>query len=136
MVNIRVGSKYASEYYNRFFFPDVYKLKLMTFWIFLSTINFSHQYLPEAKAHSEPSQTSRMKIFHEKHFFQKFARKHLCRSLFLIKLQVSILQLHLTEGLQHMCFLMNFARYLRHHFTEHLQATASVLRKNILLVKW
>ena len=49
-------------------------------------------------------------------FFAKFTRKHLCWSLILIKLQVSILQLHWKKGLQHRCFLMNFARYLRHLF--------------------
>ena len=33
IVNVRLGSKYASEYYNNFF-PDVSKLKLMSFRIF------------------------------------------------------------------------------------------------------
>ena len=36
---------------------DVSKLKLMTFSIFFSTINFSYQYLPEAKVYLEPSRT-------------------------------------------------------------------------------
>ena len=49
-------------------------------------------------------------------FFAKFTRKHLCWSLILIKLQVSILQFHWKKGLQHRCFLVNFATYLRHLF--------------------
>ena len=50
------------------------------------------------------------------YFFAKFTRKHLCWSLILIKLQVSILQLHWNKGLQHRCFLMNFARNIQHPF--------------------
>ena len=50
------------------------------------------------------------------YFFAKFTRKHLCWSLILIKLQVSILQFHWNKELQHRCFLVNFARYLRHLF--------------------
>ena len=45
-------------------------------------------------------------------FFTKFIRKYLSRSLFLIKLQVIILQLHWQKGLGHWGFLMNFVRYL------------------------
>ena len=83
-----------------------------------STINFSYQYLLEAKAYLQPGRTFTMELFREKKiiFFAKFTRKHLCRSLFLIKLQFSILQLDWKKGLQHRCFLMNFARYLRHLF--------------------
>ena len=39
------------------FFPDVSKFQVNTFSIFFSTINFSYQYLPEAKAYLEPSRT-------------------------------------------------------------------------------
>ena len=99
LVNVRLGSKYASEYDNNFF-PDVSKLELMTFRIFL-TIHFSYQRLPEAKAYLEPSRTSAMELFREKKFFfEKISRKSLCGSLFLIKLQASILQLHLMKGHQ------------------------------------
>ena len=45
-----MGTKYAS-YYDENFFPDVFKLTLMTFKLFFSTINFSHQYLPETKSY-------------------------------------------------------------------------------------
>ena len=45
--------------------------------------------------------------------FAKFTRKHLCRILFLIKLQVSILQLYLKKRLRYRCFLMNFAIFYR-----------------------
>ena len=44
--------------------------------------------------------------------FSKFARKHLYRSLFWRKLQVSILRLYWKKRLRYGCFLMNFARYL------------------------
>ena len=33
-----------------------------------------------------------------------------------ITLQVSVLQFHWKKGLEHRCFLVNFARYLRHIF--------------------
>ena len=56
--------------------------------------------------------------------FAKFKRKHLSRSLFLIKLQVSILQLYWKRRLRHRCF-----------FWEQPQETAFALRKNILPVK-
>ena len=52
----------------------------------------------------------------KKLFFFKIQKKNTCAGVFLIKLQVSILQLDWKEGLQHRCFLMNFARYLRHLF--------------------
>ena len=54
---------------------------------FLSTINFSYQYLSEVKAYLEPSQTSAMELL--RHFFvfvfEKLTRKPLYRSPFLIK---------------------------------------------------
>ena len=53
IVNIWLGSKYTSEYYNNFF-PGVSKLKLMIFSVFFSTINFRYQYLSETKAYLEP----------------------------------------------------------------------------------
>ena len=53
-------------------------------------------------------------------FVAKYIRKHLCRSLFLIKLQVYILQLHWKKGLQDRCFLMNFARYLKRNTSRRL----------------
>ena len=62
-----MGSKYASQYYN-IFFRDVSKLKLITFSIFFSTINFSYQYLPEAKAFLEPSLTILSGAFSENNF--------------------------------------------------------------------
>ena len=58
--------------------------------IFFSTINFFYQYLPEAKGYLELSRASTMEFFREKNFFAKFTRKHLCRSLFLIKLQTGL----------------------------------------------
>ena len=68
-------------------FPGVSKIKLMTFSIFFSTINFPCQYLPEAKAYLEPSQTFYNAAFSRKIFFAKFTRKHLRWSLILIKLR-------------------------------------------------
>ena len=98
------------------FFPDVSKLKLITLW----TINFPYQYLGEAKAYLESNRDT----------------QYLCRSLFFIKLQISLSRnFTKVKEIQHVCFLMNFARYLRHFFTEYLQATAFVLRKNIVPIK-
>ena len=57
-----------------------------------------------------------MELYCEIIFFAKYTRKHLCWSLILIKLQVSIRQIHWKKVLQHGCFMMNFARYLRHTF--------------------
>ena len=72
-----------------------------------------------------------MEFFWEKKSFcKKLTRKHLCCSLFLIKLKVSILQLHWKKGLQHRCFQVNFARYLRHLFDK-----TSVLRKKYFINK-
>ena len=48
--------------------------------------------------------------------FAKFKAKHLRRSLFLIKLQVSMLQHCSKKRLRHKCFLMNSVRYLRRLF--------------------
>ena len=45
--------------------------------------------------------------------FAKFKGKHMCLSLFLIKLQVLCLQHFLKKGAWHMCFLVNFAKFLR-----------------------
>ena len=99
-----------------------FQIKVNDFFNFFSTISFSYQYLPEAKVYLEPSRkfyNGAWEILRNVFFFFFFAiftRKHLCWSLILIKLQVSILQLHWNKGLQHRRFLMNFARYLRHPF--------------------
>ena len=58
------------------FFPDVSKLKLMTFSNF-STINFSYQYLPEATAYLEPSRTFNNEDFLRNIFFCKIHKKTL-----------------------------------------------------------
>ena len=76
-------------------FPGVSKLKLMSFSIFFSTINFSCQYLPEAKGYLELSRTFYKGDFREIFFvFAKSTKTFLCWSLILIKLQISVLQLH------------------------------------------
>ena len=66
---------FASEYYNKFFFPDLSKLKLMYFSFFFLTINFSCQYLPEAKANLEPSRTFYKGVFSGNIFFCKIHNK-------------------------------------------------------------
>ena len=48
--------------------------------------------------------------------FSNFTRKHLRQNLFIIKLQVSILQLYWKKRLRCRCFLMNFARYITRLF--------------------
>ena len=57
-------SKYASEYYNKFF-AWRFQIKVDDFLNFFSTINFSYQYPPEAKAYLEPSRTSGMELFRD-----------------------------------------------------------------------
>ena len=89
------------------FLPGVFKLKLLTF------SNFFQQFF--SRRIQNPVKHSTMELF-KYFFFAKFTRKHLCWSLILIKLQVSILQFHLKKGLQHRCFLVHFARYLRDLF--------------------
>ena len=76
-----MGSKYASEYYN-IFFRDVSKLKLMTFSIFFSTINFSYQYLPEAKSFLEPTQTILSGALSENNFCKIHERTSVLESHF------------------------------------------------------
>ena len=73
MVNVRLGSKYVSEYDNMFS-PEVSKW-LNDFLNFFSTINFSYQHLPEAKAYFELSQTSALEPFRKKNFFWKIHMK-------------------------------------------------------------
>ena len=45
--------------------------------------------------------------------FAKLTEKRRCRTLFLMKLQISIVQPHWKKILQYRCFLMNFAWYLK-----------------------
>ena len=78
-----------NTYYNNFFFWR-FHFKVNDFLNVFSTINFSYQYLPEAKAYLEPSRTSTMEFFRDFFFFAKFKKQHLCRSLFLIKLQTGL----------------------------------------------
>ena len=59
-----------------------------------------------------------MELFRD--LFAKLIRKHLYRSPFLIKLQAYILQLHWKKILQHRCFVLNFARYLRQNSSRQL----------------
>ena len=46
----------------------------MTFWFFFSTINFSEQYLPEAKVYLEASRTYKIELL-RKMFFPNFHKK-------------------------------------------------------------
>ena len=69
-------SKYASEYYNKFF-SWRFQIKVDDFLNFFSTINFSYQYPPEAKAYLEPSGTSGMELFRDFFFVGKFTRNYL-----------------------------------------------------------
>ena len=61
------------------FLLDVSKLKSMTFRNFFSTVNFSYQYPPEAKAYLEPSRIPAIKLFRE---FFLFLRNSQEKSLF------------------------------------------------------
>ena len=85
--------------------------------IFLQRLTFSTNTCQKLRGIYNLVEHLQWSFFAKKNFFlQNSQEKHLCRSLFLIKLQVSILQLDWKKGLQHRCFLMNFARYLRHLF--------------------
>ena len=99
-----MGSKYASEYYSKFLFW-LFEIKVLNLF---SIIDFSYQYLPEAKAYLELSWTSTTELFRGKcFFFGKFTKKYLCQNFSLIKLQLSVLQLYWKKGLQHRWFLLN-----------------------------
>ena len=88
----------------------------MTFSIFFQRLTFPANTCQRLRCIQNPVEHSTMELYCEIFFFAKLIRKHLCWSLILIKLQVSILQLHWKKGLQHRCFQMNGARYLIHHF--------------------
>ena len=45
--------------------------------------------------------------------FVKFTGKHLCWSLLINKVHAEDLQVYLKRRLQHRCFLVNFAKFLR-----------------------
>ena len=62
-----------NTYYNNFFFWR-FHFKVNDFLNVFSTINFSYQYLPEAKAYLEPSRTSTMEFFRDFFFFCKIQK--------------------------------------------------------------
>ena len=66
---------------------DVSKLKLMTFSIFFSTINFSYQYLPEAKVYLEPSRT----------FYSEALLRNICLFLCKIHKKTPVLESHFNK---------------------------------------
>ena len=69
--------------------------------------------------------------------FTKFAGKHLCRSLFLIKLQAfrAFSCNFIKKRLQQKCFLVIFAKltliFQNTHLEEHLQTAASVMLRKL-----
>ena len=71
--DVRLGSKYASEHYNKFF-SWRFLFKVNYFLNLFSTIDFCSQCTPEAKVHSEPSRTSEMELFRE-FIFSKIHKK-------------------------------------------------------------
>ena len=74
----------------RNFFSWRFHIKVNDFFKkFFSMINFSYQYLQEAKAYLKPNQTYIMELFRN-FVYAKFTRKHLCWSLFLTKLQTGL----------------------------------------------
>ena len=60
--------------------------------------------------------------------FAKFTGKHLCQGLFLNKVAGLGPATLFKKRLWHRCFPVNFAQFLRIPFTEHLWATASIVR--------
>ena len=66
---------------------------------------------------------------------QKFTGKHLCWIFILIKLLAALKKRH-----QHRCFLVNFelvnfAKFLKTVFKEHLHTTASGYNTNLIIPK-
>ena len=57
--------------------------------MFFSIINFSYQYLQEAKAYLKPNQTYIIELFRN-FVCAKSTKKQLCWSLFLTKLQTGL----------------------------------------------
>ena len=107
-------------------FPGVSKIKLMTFSIFFSTINFPCQYLPEAKAYLEPSQTFYNGVFSRNIFFSKIHKK------------TPVLESHINKvaGLYTTTLLKERTpEFCEIFFTEHFQVTTSVLRKKYFINK-
>ena len=57
--------------------------------------------------------------------FVNFTRKHLCCSLFLIKVHTQVYHF-IGKRLQHKCFLVNFARFLKTSFLRAAAVAASL----------
>ena len=75
-------------------------------------IKFSYQYPPEAKTHLKDSRKSAMEFFHE--FFVNSQKTTVAQSLF--NKVVDFCNFTERKDPQYRCFLMHFARYLRHLF--------------------
>ena len=99
----------------------------LLFYFYFSTINFSYQYLTEAKVSLEPSRT----FYGGNIFFCKIHKKtpvleshfNKVTGLYLAKKERK------KEMTSSQVFLVNFARYLRQPFYRTPPATSSVLRK-------
>ena len=77
------------------------------------------------------NRSSRPEMFCKK--FRKIHRKHLCQSLFLIKLQTQTCNF-IKKRLWYRCFPMNFVKLLRTPFlTEHLRCLASFYKETVML---
>ena len=105
----------TSEYYNNFF-SWRFQIKVNEFFKFFSTINFSCQYLPETKAYLEPSRTFYNGAFSRNIFFSRIHKKTPVLESNFNKVTGVYPATSLKKGLQHRCFLVNFARYLTHLF--------------------
>ena len=110
----------------------------MTFSIFFSTINFSYQYLPEAKVYLEPSRT----------FYNEALLRNIYIFLCKIHKKTPVLESHfnkvtglypatsLKERTPTQVFSGEFCEILKTSFLQkHLQATTSVLRKKYFINK-
>ena len=88
-MNVQLGSKYTSEYYNKFFsWRFHFKVnEFLIFFFFFSTIKFSFQILPEVNEYLESSRTSTMEFFHKNLFLQD-SRGNTCagvRQVFILR---------------------------------------------------
>ena len=117
-----------------FFFSCCFQIKVDEFLhFFFSMINFSYQYLPEAKGYLERSRRSTIELFREKNFFFCRIQKKTPVPESLFNKDTGLYPAtSLKERTPTHVFSDDFCEILK---TEHPRTAVSVLRKNILPIK-
>ena len=111
------------------FFLTRFQIKVNDFFNFFSPFNFSYLYLPEVKAYLQLSRTTTMALLT---FFFTIHKKTTVQESLFNKIAGLCPAASLKERTPKQVFSDEFCEILK---TEHLQATASVLRKNVLPIK-